>query len=151
MKQMKREALMVYLYVAWKTHAKYLSWDAIGSISTRDTRSTLAQAITYLPKRKELFAEIRQWAEDLWEQGILPHYEELVPIGPFHSQICAHCFQKTGVKRQTRQKTIPYDEFRCTECERGTHADALITRHSNSARMSALVLQECLSSLNAPS
>ncbi|TXT54456.1 MAG: hypothetical protein BAJALOKI1v1_2170010 [Promethearchaeota archaeon] len=151
MKQMKREALMVYLYVAWKTHAKYLSWDAISGISTRGKRSTLAQAITYLPKRKELFSEVRQWAEDLREQGILPHYEALVPVSPFHSQICAHCFQKTGTQKRTRQKNIPYDEFRCTDCKRGTHADAALTRHSNSARVSALVLQEYLTSLKAPS
>ena len=62
MTQMKREALMVYLYVAWKMHTKYLARDAIGGISTRGARSTLAQSINYLPKQKEFFSEIRQWA-----------------------------------------------------------------------------------------
>jgi len=144
MKEMKRRALMLYLYIAWKTDAKYLSWDSIGGISTRGTRGALAQAITYLPKRKGLFTEIRQWAADLHRQGYLPCYEEIVPVSPFHSQICAQCFQKSGKKRRTRARGIPYDEFQCRVCKRGTDSDRKITRHSNSARVSALVLQKQL-------
>ena len=142
MKEMKRQALMVYLYVAWKTRARYLGWDAIGGISTRNQRGALAQAITYLPKRKALYDEFRQWACDLKDQGLLSSFHEVIPVSPFNSQTCGHCFQQTGKQERTKVKGIPYDEFHCKNCGRNTQTDSKIHRHSNSARVSALLLQK---------
>ena len=140
-KEMKRQALMTYLYVAWKTSAKYVGWDSIGGISTRGARGALAQAITYLPKRKNLYDEFRQWANDLKAQGILPHYETTIPVSPYNSQTCAECFQQTGKQERSRVKEIPYDAFSCKRCGRGSQSDPAINRHSNSARVSAILLQ----------
>ncbi|MHA1147366.1 MAG: hypothetical protein ACTSR8_03900 [Promethearchaeota archaeon] len=140
-KEMKLQALMVYLYVAWKAKAKYLAWDSIGGISTRGTRGALAQAITYLPKRKGLYDEFKQWAQDLSDQGLLPKYQGTIPVSPFNSQVCAHCFQRTGEQKKTKVKNIPYDEFCCKSCGRSTQQNPVINRHSNSARVSALLLK----------
>ncbi|MFX1258332.1 MAG: hypothetical protein ACFFAN_10755 [Promethearchaeota archaeon] len=148
MKEMKHQALMVYLYIAWKTKAKYLTWDSIGGISTRRLRGTLAQAITYLPKRKALYDEFTQWAQDLHSQGLLIHYQETIPVSPYNSQVCAHCFQRTGIQSKTRVKGIPYDEFHCRSCGRSTQDDPKITRHSNSSRVAALLLQHQVHSQN---
>lgn len=150
-KEMKRQALQLYLFIAWKTESKYLAWDALGGISTRGQSGALAQAITYLPKRKALFDEFRQWAQDLSDQGLLPHYIDTFPVSPFNSQVCAHCFQRTGQQRKTKAKSIPYDEFQCTICGRSTHHDSKIHRHSNSARVTALLLQKQVASLGASS
>jgi hypothetical protein len=141
-KEMKRQALMLYLYIAWKTKAKYLSWDAIAGISTRGLRGTLAQAITYLPKRKALYDEFKQWVQDLRDRGLLPHYQDAIPVSPFNSQVCAHCLQRTGAQSRTRVKGLPYDEFRCKSCSRSTHREPEINRHSNSSRVAALLLQQ---------
>jgi len=143
-KEMKRQALMVYLYVAWKTKAKFLAWDAIGGISTRGQKGALAQAITYLPKQKALFEEFRQWALDLSDQGLLPRYQGTTPVSPFNSQTCGHCFQQTGKQKKTKVKNIPYDEFQCNNCGRSTKHESKLHRHSNSARVSALLLQNRL-------
>ncbi|GAI32791.1 unnamed protein product, partial [marine sediment metagenome] len=62
MKEMKRQALMLYLFIAWKTKAQYLAWDSIGGISTRSKKGALAQAITYLPKSKNQFELFTEWA-----------------------------------------------------------------------------------------
>ena len=140
-KEMKRHALMIYLYVAWKTKAKYVGWDSIGGISTRGKRGALAQAITYLPKRKVLYDEFRRWASDLKVQGFLPHLEATVPVSPYNSQTCAECFQQTGKQEHSRVKDIPYDAFSCKRCGRNSQNDPIINRHSNSARVSAILLQ----------
>lgn len=141
MKEMKRHALMTYLYVAWKTKAKYVAWDSIGGISTRGKRGALAQAITYLPKRKVLYDEFRHWASDLKVQGFLPHYEATIPVSPYNSQACSECFQQTGKQERSRVKGIPYDEFSCKKCGRNSQNDPVVNRHSNSARVSAILLQ----------
>jgi hypothetical protein len=148
MKETKRQALMVYLFVAWKTDAEYLSWDSIGGISTRKKRGALAQAITYLPKHKDLYDEFRQWAEDLKTQGLLPHYKLTIPVTPFNSHVCASCFQRTGVQERTRIKGIAYDDFQCKKCGRKSHENARLNRHSNSARVSALLLQRYIHALH---
>ncbi|MBA7625724.1 hypothetical protein ES703_33156 [subsurface metagenome] len=144
MKEMKRQALMLYLFVAWKVRAKYLAWDSIGGISTRGHKGALAQAITYLPKRKALYNEFKQWAEDLKQQGFLTHYKDTIPMSPFNSQVCASCFQQSGEAKRTRVNDIPYDAFQCKICGRDTRGDPKINRHSNSARVSALLLQNHL-------
>lgn len=142
MKEMKRQALMLYLYVAWKTKAKYISWDSIGGISNRGKKGTLANAITYLPKRKDLFEEFKQWACDLKNQALLPHYENVLPVSPFTSQICASCFQRTGRQERNSLKDVPYDEFKCKSCGRNTQCSPKVNRHSNGARVGAILLQE---------
>jgi len=146
MKEMKRQALMVYLYVGWKTRAKYYGWDSIKGISTRGTNGMLAQAITYLPKRKALYKEFCQWASDLRDQGLLPAFKDVIPVSPFTSQTCASCFQQTGRRTRSRMKGIPYHEFACKECNRSTRKDSKVHRHSNSARMDALLLHQHLRS-----
>ncbi len=135
MVEMKRQSLMMYLYVAMKTGAKYLSWDAITGITTRGTHGALAQAVTYLAKRKDLFDEFVQWAEDLKERTLLPAYEQGIPVSPYTSQTCGDCFSLTGVQNRTRVSGIPYDEFQCKEC------GMVSNRHSNAARVSAILLR----------
>ena len=141
MKEMKRHALMVYLFVAWKANAKYIGWDSIGGISTRGKQGALAQAVTYLPKRKGLYDEFRQWAADLKAQGLLAHYESTIPVSPFNSHVCASCFQQTGIQTRTRVNGITYDTFQCKNCGRSSQKNMNLDRHSNSARVSALLLQ----------
>jgi hypothetical protein len=135
MKEMKRHALMLYLYFAWKSECKYLSWDSIGGISTRGKKGALAQAITYLPKSRTQFTLFTEWAADLLEQGYLQNYEATIPVSPFNSQVCGHCFKQTGRREKTRMKGIPYDDFRCNSCGKSSN------RHSNSAQVSALLCQ----------
>ena len=137
----RRQALMFYLYVAWKTGAKYLAWDSIGGLSNRGKKGALAQAVTYLPKEKALFDECRRWARDLKEQGLLPRYRDTIPVSPFTSQACAACFQQAGTLSRTRANGIPYHDFKCDACGRSTTSEPHLTRHSNSARLSALLLQ----------
>ncbi|MHA1724892.1 MAG: hypothetical protein ACTSYC_00290 [Promethearchaeota archaeon] len=103
-------------YLAWKTGAKYLVWDSIGSISNRGKKGALAQVITYLPKEKALFDEFRRWARDLKEQGLLSRHQDTIHVSPFNSHECAECFQKTGIRRKTRAKGIPYHDFKCYAC-----------------------------------
>lgn len=141
MKDAKRQVLMIYLFLGWKSQANYFGWDAIAGISTRNANGALAQAITYLPKRKGLFMEFTQWAADLRQQGLLPSYIDCVPVSPFNSQVCAECFQATGEQARSRKKGIPYHEFTCTKCERNTQEHPVVHRHSNSARMNALRVQ----------
>ena len=69
MKEMKQQALMIYLFIVYETGASYLSWDSISGISTRGTSGALAQAITYLPKQKAQFDIFTQWAQDLKGKG----------------------------------------------------------------------------------
>jgi len=135
MKEMKRHVLMIYLFVAYKTGAKYLSWDSIGGISTKNKRGALARAITYLPKRREQFNIFNMWAEDLVAQGYLPALEDVIPVSSYTSQICGRCFKSTGKMNKTLSNKVSYDEFLCTVC--GKHSN----RHSNSAQVSAIMLQ----------
>lgn len=146
MKEMKRQALMVYLYVGWKARARYYGWDSIKGISTRGTNGMLAQAITYLPKQKTLYDEFCQWASDLRVQGLLPAFEDVIPMSPFTSQTCASCFQRTGRRARSRMKGIPYHEFACKDCNRSTRNDSKVHRHSNSARVDALLIHQHLMS-----
>jgi len=146
MKESKRQALMVYLYLGWKSQAHHFGWDAIAGISTRNTNGALAQAITYLPKRKGLYIEFTQWATDLRQQGLLPSYTDTIPVSPFNSQVCAACFQTTSTQARSRKRGIPYHEFTCKKCGRNTQANPVIHRHSNSARMNALLVRQLVNS-----
>ncbi len=136
MKEIKRQALMIYLFIAYKTGGSHLSWDSIGGLSTKGTSGALAQAITYLPKQKAHFDIFRQWAEDLKRQDFLPNYEDTTPVSSFTSQVCAFCFQQTGTITKTLVKGLPYDQFRCKKCGKTSN------RHSNSAQTSALLLEQ---------
>jgi len=138
MKEMKRQAIMLYLFIAYKTGANYLSWDAIGGISTRGKSGALAQAITYLPKQKAQFEICKQWAEDLKTQELLPSYKDIIPVSSFTSQICAHCFQKTGEFKKTLVKGLAYDIFQCKQCNNSSN------RHSNAAQVSALLVEQII-------
>lgn len=131
----KRQALMLYLFLAWKSDARYLAWDSIGGISTRGKKGALAQAITYLPKGKNQFELFTEWAKDLANQGYLQAYKATIPVSPFNSHVCGACFKQTGKRARTRVKGIPYDAFQCRECGKASN------RHSNSAQVSALLCQ----------
>ncbi len=137
MEEKKRETLMIYLFAGYKTKANYFAWDSVQGISTRGKKDTLANAVTYMPKRKELLAQFTSWAEDLKHQGLMPNYEATVSVSPFHSDICGDCFARTGERRKTRDKTRPYHDFWCTDLECGKQGN----RHSNSGQVSALELQ----------
>jgi hypothetical protein len=136
MKEMKRQAIMLYLFIAYKTGANYLSWDSIGGISNRGKSGALAQAITYLPKQKAQFELCKQWAEDLRTQQLLNNYKDIIPVSSFTSQICAHCFKNTGKLKKTLVKGLDYDIFQCKECSKTSN------RHSNAAQVSALLLEQ---------
>jgi hypothetical protein len=142
MKEAKRQSLMIYLYLGWKSQASYFGWDKITGISTRNKNGALAQAITYLPKEKRLFTEFKQWVGDLKQQGFLPSYIDTIPVHPFTSQVCAECFQTTGEQARSRKKGICYHEFTCEICGRSTQENPVIHRHSNSARINALLVQQ---------
>jgi len=71
----------------------------------------------------------------------LPHHETSIPVSPYNSQTCAECFRQTGKQERSRVKDIPYDEFSCNKCGRNSHNDPVVNRHSNSARVSAILLQ----------
>ena len=145
MKEMKKQAIMLYLFIAYKTGANYLSWDSIGGISTKGRSGTLAQAITYLPKQKAQFDICRQWAQDLKEQERLVSYKDTIPISPFTSQICAHCVQKTGKMKKTLMKGIAYNKFQCKVCKKTSN------RHSNAAQVSAILLEKLIHEQHIPS
>ena len=138
MTEMKRLALMVYLYMIYRTNASYAAWDGIQGISARGKKGTLATGITYLPKQKILYEEFIEWASDLKEQRILPNYEETRVISPYTSQACSECLAKGRGLRKTRDKNIAYDEFKCT----APNCEYVGNRHANSARISALLLKE---------
>jgi len=135
-REMKLQSLMVYLFAAFRAKAKYLSWDSIGGISTRGKKGTLAQAVTYLPKRKVLYDIFRKWASDLHEAGLLPSYRDTIPVRPFTSSICGECM-KPGLRQGAT-----YDDIICPHCG---HVG---NRHSNAARVAAKLLQDHLHKSN---
>ena len=136
MNEMKRRALMVYLYAAYRTGAKYIGWDTAQGISTRGTRGALATAITYMPNRKALYDEFVLWAENLRTLGFLSEYISTEPITPFTSRICAECFQNTGAMKRTLVQNENYHTVECSVCKWCGN------RHHNSARLNALLLQQ---------
>ena len=146
MTEMKRRALMVYLYLIYRTGARYAAWDGIQGITTRGKKGTLATGITYLPKEKRLYDTFLEWAKDLKEQGLLPDYEGTRIVTPYTSQVCSECYTRGRGLRKTRAKTIGYDEFKCTVPACGYVGN----RHSNSARISALLLKEQIESVPFP-
>ena len=130
----ERRVLKLYLYCIHRTGAVHAGWDAL-AIDTRGTRGTLATAITYMPKRRDLMDELAAWASDLQSAGLLPRFKDVVPVSPYTGQTCDECFAATGRQGRTRKKGIPYHSFECTSC------GATGNRHEVSARVSALVLQ----------
>ena len=137
MTERKRLALMVYLYLIYRTNASYATWDGIQGISTRGKKGTLATGITYLPKEKDLYELYLEWISDLKEQGLLLNYKETRVITPYTSQACSECYAQGRGLRKTRAKNIAYNEFKCTDPD----CYYVGNRHSNSARMSALLLK----------
>ncbi|MFX1295513.1 MAG: hypothetical protein ACFFD2_11780 [Promethearchaeota archaeon] len=134
----KRQALMIFLYGLYRTGAAYASWDGIQGLTTRGKRGQLPTEITYMPLQKGLFECFTEWAADLHAQGALPQYRETQVVFPYTSQVCSeHLAQGRGMK-QTRAKNIPYHAFICTDPSCGYHGG----RHSNSARVGALLLQQ---------
>jgi hypothetical protein len=115
MTEMKRLALMVYLYMIYRTGARYAAWDGIQGISTRGKKGKLAIGITYLPKDKKLYDTFLEWALDLKEQEILPNYKETRIVTPYTSQYCSECYTQGRGLRKTRAKTLAYDEYNCTD------------------------------------
>ena len=136
MNEMKRRALIVYLYTAYRTGAKYIGWDTAQGISTRGTRGALAMAITYMPNRKALYDEFVAWAENLRALGFLSEYISTELITPFTSRTCAECFQSTGAMKRTLVQNENYHTVECSVCEWCGN------RHHNSARLNALLLQQ---------
>jgi hypothetical protein len=138
MTEMKRRALMVYLYLIYRTKASYAAWDGIQGISTRGKKGALATGVTYMPKDKGLYDTLLDWARDLKEQRFLPNYKGTIIISPYTSQCCSECYAHGRGMRRTRTNTTTYDEFKCTDSDCGYRGN----RHSNSARMSALLLKQ---------
>ena len=141
-KEMKHQSLMLYLYVAHKTGAKYVAWDGIEGISTRGTKGKLATAVTNMPKSKRLYDEFISWIDDLKKQGALPRYEDTVVVSPYTSRICSKCFKSTGKASRMVKRSVPWDEFECTVCGKRSN------RHSNAAHVSALQLQHHIQQLS---
>lgn len=138
MKHLKKEVLRLYLYIGYRTGAKYHGWDAIAGISPRGKRGTLATAITYMPKEKQLYSLFETMAESLHEQGLLPAYKGAILIEPLSSKVCGDCFAKTGKARHTRLKGTPYHDHICGRC--GKYSN----RHSNSAMVCANLVKRAV-------
>lgn len=140
------QTLMVYLYGLYRTEAAYASWDGIQGMTPRGKRGQLPTEITYMPLQKGLYECFTEWAADLHTQGALPHYQETQVVSPYTSQVCSeHLARGQGMKR-TRAKTTPYHDFVCTDPRCGYHGG----RHSNSARVGALLLQQQVESPPLP-
>jgi hypothetical protein len=146
MTEMKRQALMVYLYLIYRTGASYAAWDGIQGISTRGKKGALATGVTYLPKEKRLYETFLEWAKDLKAQGLLPKYQETRIVSPYTSQVCSECYIQGRGLRKTRANTIAYDAFKCTDPECGYTGN----RHANSARMGALLLKQQIETVPLP-
>ncbi|MGV9171473.1 MAG: hypothetical protein ACOC35_02735 [Promethearchaeia archaeon] len=135
MKEAKRASLMVYLYAAYRTKARFLAWDASQGISPRGTRGALATGITYMPKRLSLYEDFTEWAEDLKSQGFLPRYEFTEPVSPYTSGICGECFSAQKTRARTLAPTRDYNIKKCKVC------GEYVNRHANAARVSAQFLK----------
>ncbi len=133
----KRQALMIYLYGLYRTEAEYASWDGIQGMTTRGKRGQLPIEITYMLLQKGSYECFTEWAADLQAQGALPHYQETQVVSPYTSQVCSEHLARGRGMKQTRAKNIPYHDFVCTDPRCGYHGG----RHSNSARVGALLLQ----------
>jgi hypothetical protein len=138
MTEMKRRALMVYLYLIYRTGASYVAWDGIQGISTRGKKRALATGVTYMPKEKRIYDTFLEWAKNLKEQGLLPKYKEIRIVSPYNTQVCSECYTQGRGLRKTRAKTTIYDVFKCIDPNCGYVGN----RHSNSARMGALLLRK---------
>jgi hypothetical protein len=146
MTEMKRQALMVYLYLIYRTRASYAAWDDIQGISTRGKKGVLATGVTYMPKEKVLYDTFLEWVSDLKEQGLLPKYKGSRIVTPYTSHICSECYTHGRGLRTTRAKNIGYDAFKCTDYNCGYVGN----RHANSARMGALLLKEQIETIPFP-
>jgi len=146
MTEMKRQALMVYLYLIYRTRASYAAWDGIQGISTRGKKGVLATGVTYMPKEKVLYDTFLEWVSDLKEQGLLPKYKGSRIVTPYTSHICSECYTHGRGLRTTRAKNIGYDAFKCTDYNCGYVGN----RHANSARMGALLLKEQIETVPFP-
>ena len=145
MKEMKRRALLIYIYCVYKTGAKFVGWDGL-TMDTRGKNGKLPVEITYMPLRQELFYEFSDWAKDLQEEGFLKNFDEIVFIPPVSSDYCSeHVKNGLGLKK-TRDKSAPYHEFRCTDPACGYISD----RHSNAARVGAIMLSNLITSVPSP-
>ncbi len=137
MTEKKRQALMVYLYMIYRTGASYAAWDGIQGITTRGKTGALATSVDYMVKEKVLYDTFLEWVSDLKEQGLLPKYKGSRIVTPYTSHICSECYTQGRGLRKTRAKNIAYDEFKCTDPVCGYVGN----RHANSARMGALLLK----------
>ncbi|MFX1518892.1 MAG: hypothetical protein ACFFCD_03075 [Promethearchaeota archaeon] len=146
MTEMKRQALMVYLYLIYRTGASYAAWDGIQGISTRGKKGALATGVTSLPKEKRLYETFLEWTKDLKAQGLLSKYQETRIVSPYTSQVCSECYTQGRGLRKTRANTTGYDEFKCTDSECGYAGN----RHANSARMGALLLKQQIETTPLP-
>ncbi len=143
MKEGKRQALIILLYMVYKSGAKYVSWDSLEGVTTRGKGGALATAITYLPKRKAQFELFREWVEDLRDQKLIPRYQDTIAVSPYTSQNCGDCIKCTGSLNRMLVKGLPYDEFQCSKCgKRGN-------RHSNAAQVAANLLRSLVQSRTA--
>ena len=134
----QRRVPMVYLYGIYRTGAQYASWDAIQGLTPQGRGATLATAITYMAKARGLLEVVQEWARDLQVQGWIPQFQgvQLVPL--VSSKVCAECVAQGRGLRQTRAAEIPYHEYQCEVC------GARGYRHSNAARVAALLLQSII-------
>jgi hypothetical protein len=107
-------------------------------MSTRGKKGTLATGISYLPKEKNLYDTFLEWPLDLKVQGLLPNYKGTRIVSPYTCQYCSECYIQGRGLRKTRVKTLAYHEYHCAVPGCGYRGN----RHSNSSRISALLLKE---------
>jgi hypothetical protein len=132
-----RKALMVILYIVYRTGARYIAWDAVQGIATLGKKGDLAVSVTNMPKKKALFDLFVEWAEDLRAQGLLPYYRETRLVPPVSRDFCAQCFVEGRGLRKTRAPESLWDEFICADLACGYRGSS----HANSARLAALLLK----------
>ena len=144
-KETKLHLPMAYLYLAYLTDAKYLSWDNLFNIDTKGKKRELAEAITLMPKNKDQFNYITTWANDLKNAGFLERFVRMLPVSPYTSEYCASCYLRTGGLKKSRKKGISYHEFECTDLD--CSSPRSLSRHHNASNMACIFLKNTVESL----
>ncbi len=134
--EVKRQALMLYVYIAKKIGANFVSWDGIESISTKGKKGNLAQSISYLPRRKDLYDYFIKLINDLKSHQLLPNITHVITVSPFTSSVCGDCTLKNGNElSKTRSPTSDYDFTTCLVCGKTSN------RHANAGQVASILMK----------
>ena len=112
---MEMRSLMVYLYVMHRTGAKYIGWDGIQDLETRNKKGTLATAITYMPTKRALLDTMYSWIQDLIREDFLENFQEIRLEEPVSSDYCPVCLSKGRGRKKTRKEDTNYHVFECSD------------------------------------